>query len=104
MTRDEAVKNIRPILASYEDLTGHDSNTSVALRTAIETMENMGRMPDLRGCRRLIRDMQETAQLVTAQHHTAEFALKLCGLKLVEAAGEFGKLVRYLERIGEDRG
>ena len=98
MTNSEAARHVGRILASYEELTGANSIPSRALRTAIKAMEGPGSVPDTYRYKHLVKDMEMTALLDGEGPIDGKTALKLCCLKLKEAAREFNQLLKYLER------
>ena len=51
---------------------------------------------------RLIMDMRETARLALHTDEDRAFVADLCGLKLIEAADAFERLLRKLADMGDD--
>ena len=52
---------------------------------------------------RLITDMREAARLAIHTNEDRALVCELCGLKMMEAANEFEKLLRQLADMEDDR-
>lgn len=52
---------------------------------------------------RLITDMREAARLAIHTDEDRELVAELCGLKLMQAANEFERLLRELADLEDDR-